>query len=961
MAPRVWVKENRMQDYKDTLHLPETEFAMKADLAKREPDWLKTWEAQKPFLATEAARTGKPKFILHDGPPYANGTLHIGHAANKILKDIICKAARLRGMDAPFVPGWDCHGLPIELVIEKKYGRVGQKLNAAEFRAKCREYAAEQIHLQREDLKRLGVIANWDHPYFTMNFAYEADIIRTLAKIYEKGHIKKGQKPVHWCLDCSSSLAEAEVEYKDKESDSVYVRFAVAEGAKSPPPMRRRARVEGASVLIWTTTPWTLPANMAVCAGADIIYVLVRVGDERFFVAKDLVESVFKDQPIEILESYTGKELAGLKLKHCFEDREVSIIVGAHVTTDAGTGFVHTAPAHGADDYQVWLGEGHASQDILNPVMSNGCFAADTPYFAGLHVSKVNPKVIELLSQKGALLRHEKIKHSFPHCWRHKTPLIFRATPQWFISMDALINPALRAAEQVQFVPPEGRNRFVSMLEGRPDWCISRQRTWGVPLPLFTHKETGEPHPDTFALLAKVANRIEKDGLEAWFGASAEDFGVDPAVYDKGTDTLDVWFESGSSNQCVLKKRPELQYPADLYLEGSDQHRAWFQASLLVAMAATGEAPYKQILTHGFLVDGQGRKMSKSLGNIVTIQEGTAQYGADILRLWVAMSDYTGEISYSNTIMGPVTDLYRKVRNTLRYLLSALHEFDMTKQGLPISELIELDQFMMAKAFEVQKEVDGLLSAKGDYAIRAAMSRIREFCEDDLSNVYFDVLKDRLYTENDWNRESAQTALYYILNILVRLISPILSFTADEVWQLMRQKGWASSADETVFTTEFLPSTLTLLREGGGESKKASTKSPSPPVGEGWGGGEPWHDHWPRLKSLRAELNKTLDQLRKNGEIGSNLDVNVSFADKKMEAWFRELAASGELKYFFIVSDCKIGEESIQKSPHPKCARCWHHREDVTVRVDLVDDASQAICDRCYDNLTGKGIRRRYF
>lgn len=921
-----------MQDYKDTLHLPETEFAMKADLAKREPGWLKNWDDQHLFEQTQKARAGKPKFLLHDGPPYANGTLHVGHAANKILKDIICKAARLRGMDAPFVPGWDCHGLPIELVIEKKYGRVGQKLNAAEFRTKCREYAAEQIELQKQDLKRLGVIADWDHPYFTMNYAYEADIIRTLAKIYEKGHIKKGQKPVHWCLDCGSSLAEAEVEYQEKGSDSVYVRFVVAGG-----------RVEGASVLIWTTTPWTLPANMAVCAGPDIVYVLVRMDDERFLVAKDLLESVFKDQSVEILETFTGKELAGLRLKHCFEDREVPLIFGDHVTTDAGTGFVHTAPAHGADDYQVWLAQGHASKDIWNPVMSNGCFSADTPFFAGLHVSKVNPKVIELLIEKGALLRHEKIKHSYPHCWRHKTPLIFRATPQWFISMDALANPALRAAEQVQFIPAEGRNRFVSMLEGRPDWCISRQRTWGVPLPLFTSKETGEPHPETGRLLLEVARRIEKDGLEAWFGASAQDFGLDPALYDKGTDTLDVWFESGSSNQCVLKQRLELQFPADLYLEGSDQHRAWFQASLLVAIAATGEKPYHQILTHGFLVDGQGRKMSKSLGNIVTIQESTSQYGADILRLWVALSDYTGEISYSNAIMGPVTDLYRKIRNTLRYLLGALHGFDTSKHAVPLSELIELDQFMMEKAADLQKEVDQALSAKGNYAIRTAMSRIHEFCEDDLSNVYFDVLKDRLYTENDWNRYSAQTALYFILNVLVRLISPVLSFTADEVWQLMREKGWASSQDQTVFTAEFVrrPDIANGDRQDPGLQQ--------------------WHAHWSRLKSLRAELNKTLDQLRKNGDIGSNLDVNVSFADKKMEAWFRELAVSGELKYFFIVSDCKIGDDSLQKSPQPKCARCWHHREDVSVRSDLVSDGNQAICERCYANLTGKGKRRRYF
>jgi isoleucyl-tRNA synthetase len=606
-----------MQDYKDTLHLPETEFPMRADLAKREPGFLKAWQAQNLYHQVQAARQNAPVFMLHDGPPYATGTLHIGHAANKILKDIVIKSQVLLGRRAPYVPGWDCHGLPIEHVVEKKWGKPGQKLNAAEFRQKCREYAAEQINLQREDFKRLGGLGEWENPYITMDHAYEAEQIRTLAKIYQNGHIKKGYKPVHWCLDCASSLAEAEVEYQDKTSDSITVKYASEQG----------------SVLIWTTTPWTLPANMAVAAGPDIIYVKVRVNEEVLIVAKALLDSVFAGESVEMIGSYTGRELAGLMLQHPFEARQVPLILGEHVTTDAGTGFVHTAPAHGVDDFNISKKYG---LEPYHPVASNGCYIMGTPFFEGVHVSKANPLIIAKLQEQGALFRHEKIQHSYPHCWRHKTPLIFRATPQWFISMDKLLPQAIAAAEQVQFTPPEGKNRFMSMLKDRPDWCISRQRTWGVPIPFFTHKQTGALHPDTVGILHQVADAIGQNGLEAWFGAD-QYFGVNPADYDKATDTLDVWFDSGVSNQCVLEQREGLSFPADLYLEGSDQHRGWFQTSMLASVAATGRAPYRQVLTHGFLVDGQGRKMSKSLGNVVTIQEAVNEYGADIVRLWVCL------------------------------------------------------------------------------------------------------------------------------------------------------------------------------------------------------------------------------------------------------------------------------------------------------------------------------------
>ncbi len=915
-----------LKDYKNTLHLPYTDFPMKAELAQREPAWLKAWEENKLYEAIQIARQQAPVFVLHDGPPYANGDIHVGHAVNKVLKDIVVKSKVLSGYRAPYVPGWDCHGLPIELVIEKKWGKVGNKLGAAAFRAACREYAESQVEKQRTDFKRLGVLGDWTHPYKTMDYSYEAEQIRTLAEIYKNGHIKKGFKPVHWCLDCASSLAEAEVEYQDKVSDSIYVKFAVAE-----PEVGRFVFPEETSVLIWTTTPWTLPANQAVSVGPEIMYVLIKVANAHYLLAEKRLEAVFPDEAIEILKSFTGKELEGVRLKHCFEDRLVPVIVGEHVTTDSGTGLVHTAPAHGVDDFNVCKKYGI---EVYNPVGSNGCFIAGTPFFEGEHVSRVNPRVIDLLNETGRLLCHDKITHSYPHCWRHKTPLIFRATPQWFIAMDGLEASAIEAAHTVTFTPPEGRNRFMSMLEGRPDWCISRQRTWGVPLPFFIHQETGALHPDTETLLAKIADAIEEKGLEAWFAAGPADFGVDEH-YHKITDTQDVWLDSGSSSQCVLRKRPDLAFPADLYLEGSDQHRAWFQSSLLTALAANGEKPYQAILTHGFVVDGQGRKMSKSIGNIITPQEVINQYGADILRLWVAMSDYRGEITISPTILKQTADLYRKIRNTLRYLLAALHGFDLTKHSVAAANMIEIDRFMVHLTGELQTRVKHHFDT---YQIRDAMSDIHLFCETELSNVYFDVLKDRLYTESDENRRSAQTALFHIVHYLVRMITPILSFTAEEVWQTLRPLHLAE------VVSPFLLNWYQV------EQLHAIDFTP-------------WHEAWGSLKAMRAEVNKHLDEKRKNKEIGSNLDVELTLSLKDPHALIIDAAA--ELKYFFITSLCrhekaadleKAFTVAITASPHAKCARCWHHAADVGKET-----SDPELCARCYANLEGKGEKRRYF
>jgi isoleucyl-tRNA synthetase len=905
---------------------------MKAELAKREPAMLAAWEQQSLYQKIQSARQNAPKFILHDGPPYANGDIHVGHAVNKILKDIVVKAKVLSGFQAPYIPGWDCHGLPIELQVEKKIGKVGPKVSASEFRTQCRNYAAAQIQQQRQDFKRLGIIGDWEHPYATMDNSYEANIVRTIAKIYKNGHIKKGYKPIHWCLDCSSSLAEAEVEYKDKESDSITVKFAVLNPAHPH-----------TYLLVWTTTPWTLPANQAVAAGADIDYVLVACENKNYWVAEVLCPQVFKDLEHKIIQRQKGKDLAGTLLQHPFYDKQVPLILGDHVTTDAGTGFVHTAPAHGVDDFIV----GQKYQlDLLNPVGSNGCFTAETLLFAGIHVNKANPVIIETLLQKDNLFKHEKINHSYPHCWRHKTPLIFRATPQWFISMEHLLKKATKAAQEVIFIPAEGQTRFMSMLIDRPDWCISRQRYWGTPLPLFINKNTGELHKDTERLIEEVAQRIEQQGLDAWFNASPEDYGIASSEYDKTTDTIDVWLDSGASNQCILKNQqqfPDLKFPADLYLEGSDQHRAWFQSSLLTAIAAGDNAPYRQILTHGFVVDGEGRKMSKSIGNIITPQEVMNQYGADILRLWVAMSDYRGELSISPTILQQAADLYRKFRNTLRYMLAALNDFS-TEHLISFEQLAWLDKIMVAKAAEVQ-EFTKAIFANHSYNIRGSITKLFEFCEKDLSNIYFDILKDRLYTENAHNRHVAQSALYYILQIMVRVLSPVLSFTSDEAWQIMRSKNLCDTDDATVFTLEWYD-LKTNTHQKFLEQPNMLLKT---------------------LAELRANINKELDSKRKNGEIGSSLDIELSLTEpvNTDQAQIDDLSAfKNELKYFFLVSkltciDAANTAPIIKKSTEPKCERCWHHGADVSQKDDDYQD--QKICNRCNHNLKNTGEHRKYF
>ncbi|MFK8041818.1 isoleucine--tRNA ligase, partial [Congregibacter sp.] len=696
-----------MSDYKDTLNLPTTGFPMKANLAQREPSRIKQWQDMGLYQRIRELRAGRPKFILHDGPPYANGDLHVGHAVNKVLKDIIVKYKTLDGFDSPYVPGWDCHGLPIELNVEKKVGKPGVKLSAAEFREKCRAYAQRQIDNQREDFVRMGIIGDWENPYLTMNYDFEADIVRTLGRLVERGHVHKGFKPVHWCLDCGSALAEAEVEYADKQSPAIDVAFA----AVDPAAINHACGVDddkAVSVPIWTTTPWTLPANRAVSMHPDFDYVLIAGGGQRLLVAEALAESCAARYGLgepEVVGKCKGTDVELQLLQHPFLDRQVPVILGEHVTVDAGTGAVHTAPAHGQDDYSVGL---RYDLSVDNPVGPNGVFREDTELFAGEHVFKANANIVAALEERGALLHHEDYLHSYPHCWRHKTPLIFRATPQWFVRMheNGLLDAAQNAVDGVQWIPDWGRARIESMLSDRPDWCISRQRTWGVPITLFVHKETAELHPDTPALIEQAALRIQESGIEAWFSLEpSELIGDDAEHYDKVTDTLDVWFDSGVTHACVLRRREELSAPADLYLEGSDQHRGWFQSSLLTGIGAYGEAPYKAVLTHGFTVDGDGRKMSKSIGNIIPARKAMNDQGADILRLWLASTDYRNEVAVSDEILKRTGDSYRRIRNTARFMLANLSGFDPVEHIVADEDLLPLDRWAVDSAARLQEEL----------------------------------------------------------------------------------------------------------------------------------------------------------------------------------------------------------------------------------------------------------------
>ncbi len=933
-----------MTDYKATLNLPQTAFPMKASLAQREPERLKQWQAMDLYGRIREAFAGRPKFILHDGPPYANGELHVGHAVNKILKDMIVKSRTLAGYDAPYVPGWDCHGLPIELNVEKKVGKPGHKVSAAEFRERCRAYARQQIDGQRADFVRMGVIGDWDDPYLTMNFAFEADIIRTLGLLIDNGHLHKGFKPVHWCLDCGSALAEAEVEYEDKTSPAIDVAYAAVDSG-SIASACGAAGTDNIAVAIWTTTPWTLPASMAVSLHPELEYVLLDAGDRQLLVAAELAEACaarFGLGEPTILGRCRGAALDRQKLKHPFLDREVLIVLGDHVTTDAGTGAVHTAPAHGADDFTVGQRYG---LEVYNPVGGNGVYLEGTPHFAGQHVFKANDAIVECLAERGALLYHEPYRHSYPHCWRHKTPIIFRATPQWFISMrqHGLLDGAKAAVAGVQWVPEWGRARIDGMLEDRPDWCISRQRTWGVPIALFVHRESGELHPETSRLIEAVAERVAERGIEAWFELDpAELLGDAAGDYEKVTDTLDVWFDSGVTHACVLRRRQALAWPADIYLEGSDQHRGWFQSSLLTAVGAYGAAPYRTVLTHGFTVDGDGHKMSKSRGNILPAKQAMNELGADVLRLWVAAADYRGELTVSDEVFKRTADAYRRIRNTARFLLGNLAGFDPAAHALPAEQLLPLDRWALDRAARLQAEITEAYDA---YQFHSIYHRLHNFCAVDMGGFYLDIIKDRQYTTraDSTARRSAQTAMYHIVDALARWIAPITSFTAEEIWENL-----PGERADSVFLVEWADALPTLPEDAA--------------MGR---------DYWARVQAVRDAVNRELEARRAAGAIRGSLDATVTlYCDEDLAS---DLDALGdELRFVLITSGAGVAALAeapagaaetelpglklrVEASADEKCERCWHRRPDVGSVA-----AHPTLCGRCVENVDGPGELRRF-
>jgi isoleucyl-tRNA synthetase len=915
-----------MPDYRQTLNLPDTPFPMRGDLAKREPGWIRQWQETKLYERIRKKRAGQPRFVLHDGPPYANGDIHIGHAVNKILKDIIVKSRTLGGYDAPYVPGWDCHGLPIELQVEKTHGK---HIDPARFRELCRAYAASQVERQRADFIRLGVLGDWDQPYLTMDYRFEADIMRELGKIQARGHLYLGAKPVHWCVDCGSALAEAEVEYEDKTSPAIDVAFPVADLADLAHRIGLPDLEGPAYAVIWTTTPWTLPANQAVAVHPDLPYDLVRTPKGLLILARDLAEAAIERygfEAVEVLAQATGLVLEGLRLEHPFYPRQVPVILADFVSLDTGVGLVHIAPGHGHDDYVVGSRYG---LKVDNPVGDDGRFYADTPLVGGLSVWEGNRRVTEALTANGHLLAETKVQHSYPHCWRHKTPIIFRATRQWFIGMDAagLRAAAMRAVAATRFYPEWGRQRLEAMMRNRPDWCVSRQRNWGVPMPFFVHRTTGELHPRSQELLEEVAKRVEQQGIEAWFSLDPmELLGDEADDYLKTRDTLDVWFDSGVTHACLLKEREGLKHPADLYLEGSDQHRGWFQSSLLTGCATDGHAPYAALLTHGFVVDGQGRKMSKSKGNVVAPQKVSDTLGAEILRLWVASTDYSGELSISDEILKRVVEAYRRVRNTLRFLLANTTDFDIGRDGLPVEQWLEIDRYALALTRRLQRET---LDDYQAYSFHTAIQRLHNFCSEDLGAFYLDILKDRLYTTGAASapRRSAQTALWHIVQSLTRLLAPVLSFTAEEIWALV------GKSDSVFFETwHELPGSE-------GESELLA--------------------RWLRLRELRGLATKQLEDLRASGKVGSSLQAEVTFLADGED--YELLSGLGDdLRFVLITSAARVdraaGETRLEAvpSPHEKCERCWHYRADVNA-----DARHPGLCGRCVSNLHGAGEPRR--
>jgi isoleucyl-tRNA synthetase len=939
------------------VNMTETPFPMRGDLAKREPQWVKSWQEKKIYERVRKAAKGRPSFTLHDGPPYANGDIHIGHAVNKVLKDMIIKARTMAGFDAPYVPGWDCHGMPIEIQIEKLHGK---NLPVAEVQAKARAYAEEQIERQKADFIRLGVLGEWDNPYKTMAFGNEADEIRALGKMFEKGYVYRGLKPVNWCFDCGSALAEAEVEYENKRDPSIDVGFPFAENDKLAKAFGLdKLPLEKGYCVIWTTTPWTIPSNQALNMHPEITYALIK--SERdgepclILMAKDLIESAFTNwnMPSEIIATCLGEALSEIKFKHPLAamhegyDRFSPVYLGDYVSTETGTGVVHSAPSYGIEDFQSCKAHGMKDDDMLNPVMGDGRYASWLPFFAGMTIWEASKPICDKLREAGTLFSLKMFDHSYMHCWRHKTPIIYRATSQWFASMDKQPNDggasvretALKAIDETAFFPAWGKARLHGMIANRPDWTLSRQRQWGVPMAFFLHKETGQIHPRTPELLEQIAQRVEKEGIEAWQNISVEELlGDEASMYVKNRDTLDVWFDSGTTHFTVLRGSHKAQstYPADLYLEGSDQHRGWFHSSLLTASMLDGHAPYKALLTHGFVVDGEGKKMSKSVGNTVAPQKIFDTLGADILRLWVASSDYSGEISISDEILKRVTEAYRRIRNTLRFLLANTSDFDFSKDAVAVNELMEIDQYAIAHTAALQKEI---LVHYEAFEFHPVISKLQSFCSEDLGGFYLDILKDRLYTSGttSFARRSAQTAIWHITQSLLRLMAPTLSFTAEEAWQSFASAEAFAGSDETIFTQTYyeLPS---IANSEALEAKYAT------------------------LRAVRADVTKQLEEVRVSGAIGSSLQAEVVI--KASGDKFTVLSSlEDDLKFALITSAASVeqvaseAEETVvvSASKYQKCERCWHYRADVGVNAE-----HPSLCERCDSNLFGAGEKRKY-
>ena len=940
-----------MTDYKQTLNLPETDFPMRGNLARREPDMLASWEAAGWYQQVQDAQSNREKtFILHDGPPYANGDIHIGHAVNKVLKDIVVKSRGLAGYNAPYIPGWDCHGLPIEHKVETTIGKIGGKFQStSDFRDACREYAASQIERQKVDFKRLGILGDWDNPYLTMDYKVEADIVRSLGQIINNGHLHQGAKPVYWCTECESALAEAEVEYQDRETWTLDVAFPIQNTAQIGSVFGVSSEIASkAAMAIWTTTPWTLPANQFVAVHAALPYVLAEFEKDgqrwTLVLAEGRLEALaarYMLESFDIRGEADGRALAGIQCEAPWDGRIVPVITGDHVTLEAGTGAVHSAPAYGLEDFHAATS---LDLELLTPVRDDGTFAESVTVVAGLHVEKAAPTIADYLAEKGRLVHRERLEHSYPHCWRHKTPVIYRATPQWFIRMqgEGLLEKARQAVDSlIQFTPRWGKNRLAAMLADRPDWCISRQRNWGVPITVFVHKETSQLHPDTEILFEEIAHKIEKGGINAWFDLEPSEFlGDDASNYRKVTDILDVWFDSGTTHASVLGRRDDLHFPADLYLEGSDQHRGWFQSSLLTSVAIHGEAPYEGLLTHGFTVDQDGRKMSKSVGNVIPPQDIMNTLGADILRLWIASTDFTKEMTVSHEILNRTSDTYRRVRNTARFLLANMTGFNPETDQVSMDDLVSLDAEMIRRTNELSTKLMGHYDR---YEFSEVTQTLHHFCVDDLGGFYLDIIKDRQYTlkAESHARKSCQTALYWITDALVRWMAPILSFTAQEIWEVMPGKR----PHRFVFAV-----TEAALPQAGGRAVV----------------------NWALIQSAKGVVNQAIEVARTEGLVKGSLSAEVElFATGPI---FEALAALGEeLRFVTITSEATLSplkeapDRAISYSTCPdlsvivktaeteKCERCWHHRLDVGSI-----SAHPTLCKRCVDNIEGTGEGRTF-